>query len=149
MALVSFYYHGIRLQQYFSQLFLKTDTYMTSTIHQPLCFTILFFISSLTGLFFRTKLGSNFKKFNNRPPVKIVEQLNGVLTSYCNHITITTKLQNNYYSELPEIQLNGSSITKDIKKRLVRGPEMQNGLVPYLHVVVKNQEGQLCYTGPP
>ena len=45
-----------------------------------------------------------------------VLQVKMVLKSSHNHIRVTTKLQNNHYSEPPEIQLNKRLTTKDMKK---------------------------------
>ena len=39
------------------------------------------------------------------------------LFSSHNHIKITTKLHNNHYSELPEIELNGSPTTMQSKNK--------------------------------
>ena len=39
------------------------------------------------------------------------------LASSHNHITITTKLQKNHYSELPEMELNGRVTTMELKKK--------------------------------
>ena len=47
----------------------------------------------------------------------MVEGINVTLASSHNHIKITTKLNNNHYSEPPENQLNKSAIIKNIKKK--------------------------------
>ena len=58
------------------------------------------------------------------------------------HIKTTTQLQSNHHSHPPEIELNGSLTTAELKKprpsRLVRGVEMWNTQVPHLHVLNKN-----------
>ena len=90
--------------------------------------------------------------------------VNMVLTSSPNHIKITSTLQNNHHSELPEIWLNGSPTTRELKKK----PQQDwkegwrcNGLVQY-HVksikigrnilaaeVPLKKEGSQLHTRPP
>ena len=75
-----------------------------------------------------------------------------VLASYQNHIKITTKLQNNNHSKLPEIELSRSysyRIKEETTLRLVGRVEVQDGLFPLPCVVDKNQEGYINCGGPP
>ena len=39
------------------------------------------------------------------------------ITSLYNHIKVTPKVQNNHYSELPEIELNGSPVTTVLENK--------------------------------
>ena len=72
-------------------------------------------------------------------------QVNVVLISSQNHIKITTKLQNNHHSKLPERKSCNSKYREKGTLRLVREAEMWNRLVPHPHMAVKNWEG---YLGP-
>ena len=66
---------------------------------------------------------------------------------------ITTKSQNSHHSELPEIWLNGSLTSRELKSRieasliLVGGAETWNRLVPDPCVMSKSWEGYLGCTG--
>ena len=51
--------------------------------------------------------------------INMAAQVNMLVSSH-NHIKITPKLQNNHYSILPEIKMNGSPTTTELKKKLLQ-----------------------------
>lgn len=72
-------------------------------------------------------------------------QVNVVLISFQNHIKITTTLQNNHHSKLPEGKSYNSEYKEEGTSRLVIEAETWIRVAPHPHMAVKNWEG---YLGP-
>ena len=67
---------------------------------------------------YKRKLSHTKKNSPFRLAIKLAVSVNVVLVSSHDHIKITTKLQRNYQSELPNIRLNESPTNRDLKKKM-------------------------------
>ena len=99
----------------------------------------------------------NYYYYNRKTLLSLTVKMETGKHSLPPHMS-TLKLQlkyscNNHHSKPSEIKLNRSLTIMKLKNpypsRLVRGAEMQNGLVPHPHMVDKNSEGVSWERGIP